>query len=133
MANHLTLEERDRIAQLRYRGAEQQEIAQAIGRSAATISRELRRNRTGDEYLAAQAQREAQRRRRERRLARKMDDPKINETVRASLARNWSPEQIAGRMRQQIEADSQVTRVAGEYEGASERRVLRQGVDLVRG
>jgi IS30 family transposase len=101
MANHLTLEERDRIAQLRCRGAEQKEIAKAIGRSPATISRELRRNRTDVEYGAAQAQRQAQRRRRERPLARKMDDAKINESVRAGLARNWSPEQIAGRMRQQ--------------------------------
>jgi IS30 family transposase len=101
MANHLTLEERDRIAQLRCRGADQKEIAKAIGRSPATICRELRRNRTDDEYLAAQAQRQAQRRRRERPLVRKMDDPKINATVRAGLARNWAPEQIAGRMRQQ--------------------------------
>jgi IS30 family transposase len=108
MANHLTSEERDRIAQLRCRGAEQQEIARTLGRSAATISRELRRNRTNDEYGAAQAQRQAERRRRERPLVRKMDDPKINETVRAGLARNWSPEQIAGRMRQQA-ADGRVS------------------------
>ncbi len=101
MANHLTVEERDRIAQLQFRGAEQQEIAKALGRSAATISRELRRNRTDGEYLAAQAQRESERRRRERPLVRKMDDPKINATVRAGLTRNWAPEQIAGRMRQQ--------------------------------
>ncbi len=46
MANHLTLEERDRIAELRHRGADQKEIAVALGRSRATISRELRRNRT---------------------------------------------------------------------------------------
>jgi IS30 family transposase len=101
MANHLTLEERDRIAQLRFQGADQKEIAQAIGRSPATISRELRRNRTDDEYLAAQAQREAERRRQERPLVRKMDDPEINETVRSGLGRNWAPEQIAGRMQQQ--------------------------------
>jgi IS30 family transposase len=101
MANHLTLEERDRIAQMRFQGADQKEIAQALGRSPATISRELRRNRTDDEYLAAQAQREAARRRQERPLVRKMDDPEINETVRAGLAQNWAPEQIAGRMRQQ--------------------------------
>jgi transposase, IS30 family len=101
MANHLTLEERDRIAQLRFQGSDQKEIAQALGRSPATISRELRRNRSDDQYFAAQAQREAQRRRQERPLVRKMDDPEINETVRAGLAQNWAPEQIAGRMQQQ--------------------------------
>jgi IS30 family transposase len=101
MANHLTVQERDRIAQLRCQGVDQKEIAQAVGRSPSTISRELRRNRTDDEYFAAQAQREAERRRRERPLVRKMDDPEINETVRAGLAQNWAPEQIAGRMQQQ--------------------------------
>ncbi len=50
MSNHLTLEERDRIAQLRCRGANQKEIARALKRSPATISRELRRNLTEDEY-----------------------------------------------------------------------------------
>ena len=63
MANHLTLEERDRIAQLRHQGADQKEIAHALGRSPATISRELRRNRSDGDYYAAQAQRQAQRRR----------------------------------------------------------------------
>ncbi len=101
MASHLTLEERDRIAQLRYRGADQKEIAHAVGRCPSTISRELRRNRTGDEYYAAQAQREAERRRRERPLVRKMEDPQINEAVRAGLGQEWAPEQIEGRMQQQ--------------------------------
>ena len=32
---------------------------------------------------------------------RKMEDPEINEAVRAGLAQEWSPEQIEGRMRQQ--------------------------------
>jgi IS30 family transposase len=101
MAHHLTLEERDRIAQLRYQGAEQKEIARAVERSPSTISRELRRNGRDGEYFAAQAQREAQRRRQERPLLRKMDDPQINEAVRSGLAHEWAPAQIAGRMQQQ--------------------------------
>jgi hypothetical protein len=55
----------------------------------------------GGEYHAAQAQRLAERRRRERPLTRKMDDPAINLAVREGLAHNWAPEQIAGRMKQQ--------------------------------
>ena len=101
MPSHLTVEERDSLARLRHEGADQQEIARAIGRSPATISRELRRNRTGYEYYAAQAQRQSERRRRERPLARKMDDPQINEAVRAGLAHEWAPEQITGRLKQQ--------------------------------
>ena len=101
MPSHLTVEERDSIAQLRHQGADQKEIARAVGRCPSTISRELRRNRTGDVYHAAQAQRESERRRRERPLLRKMDDPQINEAVRSGLAQEWAPEQIAGRMEQQ--------------------------------
>ena len=101
MASQLTMEERDRIAQLHGQDALQTEIAQALGRSPATISRELRRNLTGGEYYAAQAQGESERRRRERPLVRKMDDPKINDTVRTGLAQEWAPEQITGRLKQQ--------------------------------
>jgi IS30 family transposase len=101
MASHLTPEERDRIAHLRLRGADQKEIGRAIGRCPSTVSRELRRNRTNDEYYAAQAQRLSERRRRERPLTRKMDDPETNLAVREGLAQNWAPEQIAGRMKQQ--------------------------------
>jgi transposase, IS30 family len=101
MPSHLTIEERDRIAQLHYVGAQQKEIARAVGRSPATISRELRRNRMDDEYYAAQAQRESERRRRERPLRRKLDDAEINEAVRDGLAQEWAPEQIVGRMKQQ--------------------------------
>ena len=101
MANHLTLEERDRIAYLRHQGAEQKEIAHALGRCPATISRELRRNCTAGAYHAGQAQRQAQRRRSQRPLVRKMDDPEINAVVRAGLVQEWAPAQIAGRLQQQ--------------------------------
>jgi IS30 family transposase len=98
MANHLTMAERDRIAQLRHQGADQKEIAKALNRSPATISRELRRNRASDEYFAAQAQERSQHRRRERPLTRKMDDPQLSRTVRHALTQYWSPEQIVGRL-----------------------------------
>jgi IS30 family transposase len=101
MARHLTVEERDRIAQLVHQGFEQEEIAALLNRAPSTISRELRRNRTGDEYFAAQAQRQAELRGRERPLSRRMNDPQINEAVRRGLAQEWSPEQIVGRIRKE--------------------------------
>jgi transposase, IS30 family len=104
MAGHLTFAERDRIAQLWRRGFDQKQIAEDLGRSPATISRELRRNRNGDEYCAGCAQQQAKRRRRERPLVRKMDDPQINQFVRAGLGREWAPEQIEGRLKQQDSA-----------------------------
>ena len=101
MAHHPTVEERDRIAHLRSQGAEQKEIARAVGRSAATISRELRRNGTDSHYYSAQAQRQAEQRRRDRPILRKMDVAQINQAVRAGLTHEWAPQQITGRMRQQ--------------------------------
>ncbi len=87
--------------QLRYQGANQKEIARAVARCPSTISRELRRNSTAGEYYSTQAQWKAAQRRRERPLARKMDDPAVNEAVRRGLAQEWAPQQIAGRMQQQ--------------------------------
>ena len=101
MYQQLTSGERDRLAELRHKGATQKEIAVDLGRSPATISREVRRNPTDDTYHAAQAQQKAEQRRRDRPLVRTMDDPVINQDVRAGLAQQWSPEQIAGRMKQQ--------------------------------
>ena len=98
MLGHLTLEERDRIAQLFHQGANQAEIARALNRDKSTISRELERNSTGDEYLAGQAQRESERRRCERPIVRKMDQPALNLAVRTGLAQDWSRQQIAWRL-----------------------------------
>jgi len=100
MSSQLTIQQRDRLAELRQQGAAQKEIAAALGRAPSTISRELRRNRTGEQYYAGQAQRACERRRRERPLVRKLDHPELNEAVRVGLAHEWSPEQIAGRMEQ---------------------------------
>lgn len=99
MASHLTLAERDRLAQLHHQGYLQKQIAQTLGRSAATISRELRRNATEEEYYAAQARSRAEQRRRERPWVRKADRPETNAMVRRGLASRWSPDQIAGRLR----------------------------------
>jgi IS30 family transposase len=99
MPGHLTAAERDRIAQLHHEGALQCEIAAALGRSAATISRELHRNRCDDGYHACAAQNLARCRRRERPLERKLDDEELERIVREGLTHHWAPEQIAGRLK----------------------------------
>jgi IS30 family transposase len=101
MANHLTIEDRDRIAELFQGGAQQADIAVALGRSRATICRELSRNRTDAGYYSGQAQQQAEARRRERPLVRKLDDPQLNQFVRSKLTQEWAPEQIAGRLKQE--------------------------------
>jgi IS30 family transposase len=97
MHKHLTLEERDRLAQLRGQGFNQKEIAVKLNRSRSTIARELARNRTGEHYFSGQAHQAARQRRRDRPLNRKMDDPELNHFVRHGLTQAWSPEQIARR------------------------------------
>lgn len=98
MASHLKLWERDHLAQLFHQGHSQKDIAAALQRSEGTISRELKRNRTGDAYFAGQAQQKYERRRRERKLTRKMDRPETREFVARGLVDCWSPDQISGRV-----------------------------------
>jgi IS30 family transposase len=101
MARHLTLAERDLLAQLLHQGHSQKDIAAALQRSPGTICRELKRNRTGGTYHAGQAHEQSRRRRRERKLTRKMDRPETQEYVAQGLASYWSPDEISGRVHYQ--------------------------------
>ena len=101
MPRHLTKQDRDLLVKLIHQGANQQEIARTLKRAPSTICRELQRNGLAGDYRACQAQEQAESRRRERPLARKLDDEETNEFVRHGLAREWSPAQISGRLKQQ--------------------------------
>lgn len=102
MHKQLTFEERVRIEEYLGQQCSQGEIAKAMNRSEATISRELSRRRVNGVYSAKFAQAETQRRRRERPLTRKMDRPEIRDAVQDGLVARWSPEQIAGRAQQKF-------------------------------
>ena len=97
--NHLTRGERLRIRQLRTESNSLAFIAQALGRSKSTISEELRRNQYRGSYVPAMADSMARKRRKQPRRQRKIDCPELRADVEAGLARQWSPEQIAGRLR----------------------------------
>ncbi len=104
MAGQLTLEERDRIAQLRHQHANRKEIAHALGRSPATIGRELRRNATGENYFHACALAQQGVRAAAARTSHRAEDgrsPDQPSRQRTGLAQEWAPEQIAGRLKQQ--------------------------------
>lgn len=105
MASHLTLDEREVIAQMQRAGKSQAQIAERLGRSKSTVSRELRRNRSRNGYWAAAAQRKAQRRRSERRWVAKMQRPDVRRYVSERLRQRWSPDQIAGRSRSDFPND----------------------------
>ncbi len=105
MASHLTLEERELIAHMHRTGKMQTQIADRLGRSKSTISRELRRNRSRNGYWAVAAQRRAKQRRSERLWTAKMQRPDVRRYVRERLRQRWSPDQIAGRSRSDFPHD----------------------------
>ncbi len=94
----LTQEERYQLSALKELGQTQRQIAQALGRSPSTISRELRRNQGVDGYAAERAPRIADKRRREARKFHKRI-PELITWVEERLRGDWSPEQIAGSAR----------------------------------
>ena len=97
---HLSLEDRCAIARLHEAGQSHRQIAAALDRSPSTVSRELNRNRgTTVGYKPAYAQEQSRARRWSgSRLER---DDALRTLVLGCLKRGWSPEQIAGRLRQQ--------------------------------
>lgn len=97
MASHLTLEERELIAYRYVAGGSRRAIAEELGRSPSTISRELWRNRSPHGYFPSRAQRRAEQRRHDRPLVRKMDRREVRQFVCERLRQYWSPDQIAGR------------------------------------
>jgi IS30 family transposase len=82
---------------MHWAGKLQTQIADRLGRSKGTISRELRRNRSRNGYWAVAAQRKAERRRRERPWVAKMERPEVRHYVQQRLRWRWSPDEIAGR------------------------------------
>lgn len=99
---HLRIEEREVIAQLHAQGKSQKAIGLQLGRTQATISRELKRSGCGKHYSPWHADQSAKRRRcRGREKSCKMNRPEIRAQVVQGLQQGWSPEQIAGRMRRE--------------------------------
>src|SRR5690242_6192099 len=94
--DHLSLEDRCKIARLQAEGRSIRQIAAALDRSPSTIMRELKRNSAKTVYNPAYAQEQRKARRwTGSKLERKAD---LRNTVLAGLARGLSPEQVAGRL-----------------------------------
>src|SRR6476661_6799573 len=98
--NQLTLEDRCAIARLHEDGQSRRQIAAALDRSPSTISRELKRNHGRQiGYQPAYAQEQTRAR---RWTGSKLErDEALRSLVLDYLTRGWSPEQVAGRLRQQ--------------------------------
>jgi IS30 family transposase len=133
---HLTLQQREVLAQMACRGEHPNNIAAAIGCHRGTVYRELRRNRADEEYFPSRAQAAADGRRRCSKSAWKMEHPPLAAYVTDKLQQYWSPQQIAGRLKVDF-PDEPAMRishqgiydwiVAQKAEGGSWRNCLRQG------
>ena len=96
----ITSSERYAIAALRRHGLSLSAIARNLGRSASTIAREVRRNRCNDLGYRASKADSRTRGRRSRSRRNERFSSKDWAIVEMCLRRKWSPEQVAGRLRE---------------------------------
>jgi transposase, IS30 family len=97
--HQLTSEERYALAVLKRQGCTKAVMARVLGRHPSTIGRELRRNeRSGGAYVAFVAEQMCRARRSRSRRNRRFG-PEDWALVVSRLQEEWSPEQIAGRLR----------------------------------
>lgn len=102
MKSHTKLkpEERDRIAILKAQGKKVSEIARNLNRSPSTISDELKRNSWKKRpYIAIHAQYMSDKRRKSANKHNSLKSEKVYNYVLSKLRDGWSPELIAGRLK----------------------------------
>jgi len=95
---HLSLEERHYIEIELKKGTSRKQIAESLQRDYGTISREIKRNTGKRGYRHKQAHRMAMERHKMKPKAIKMTD-EIKAYIREKIQQEWSPEQIAGRLK----------------------------------
>lgn len=91
--------ERDKIAILKAKGLSIRDIGRQLGRHHTVISRELKRNRFGDDYIAIHAQSLVNKRKVTSRHRHPLKNKLIYSYVIDKIRQGWSPEQIAGRLK----------------------------------
>lgn len=95
----LSLIEREQIRDYRRSGMSVRRVAEEIGRSPSTISRELRRNTVSERgYMPHTAHRLSVERRRRPRCPKLLGDDQLFDYVQGKLKKRWSPEQISHRL-----------------------------------
>lgn len=93
---HLTLEQRYQISAWKHSGWTQTAIAKKLGVHKATISRELKRNKSQRGYRPHKAEELAQERKHDKVQARIA--PATWGVIEAAIRQQWSPQQISGRL-----------------------------------
>lgn len=99
--NHLTISERETLSNFLVRGSQLTDIANAMGRDKSTLSREISKCRLGRfGYRAFTAQVLYQQRQQIAKRPKKIENnPELQEYIHQHLKLDWSPEQIANRLK----------------------------------
>jgi IS30 family transposase len=101
----LTLAEREEISRAVVAGHSIRAIAVALGRAPSTVSREVKRNGGLDRYRANQADQRAWDRARRPKPCKLVMNRELADIVASKLQLQWSPEQIAGWLKQAYASD----------------------------
>ena len=104
-ARVLQLQEREEISRGLAGGMTIRGIARQLGRSASTVSREVRRHDGVDGYRACEADRRAWDRARRPKRCRLAQHRRLQRAVARKLIRNWSPQQISTWLERRYAAD----------------------------
>lgn len=122
---HLSLEEREKLFALKSQGISLREIGRILGRSDATIGRELKRNKTGSgkrsneylifEYIPCKAQVKSDKGAIKQRYKAPLKNPKVFLYVREHLREGWTPEEISGRLEKDYPEESISTETIYRY------------------
>jgi IS30 family transposase len=102
----LTLTEREEISRGLAEGLSVRALAARLRRAPSTVSREIRRHGGRPHYRAQTADRRAWARSRRPKVCRLATHARLRRTVAARLARQWSPQQIAGWLRATFPSDA---------------------------
>ena len=104
----LTTTEREEISRGLVRGESLRAMGARLRRAPSTISRELRRNGGRRWYRAMRADQSAWHRGRRPKGCRLATQPRLRRLVAAKLVANWSPQQIAGWLRDTFPSDPEM-------------------------
>jgi IS30 family transposase len=96
----LTLAEREEISRAMVAGHSRRSIATQLGRAPSTVSREIKRNDGRESYRASQADESAWDRGRRPKTCKLAQNRALARLVAGKLQLQWSPEQIAGWLKQ---------------------------------
>lgn len=103
----LTLAEREEISRSLVAGQSIRSVASYLGRAPSTISREIKRNGGRQAYRATQADQSAWDKARRPKSCKLAKRGMLTHMVAAKLQLEWSPEQIAGWLKQFFEGDKE--------------------------